>query len=67
MSRRSVTTIHARISLRVPPGSNVAEVLDYIMAALSSHKGGSDPSLPISSIDTNSMTVRLDKKETSYL
>ena len=67
MSRRSVTTIHARVSLRVPQGSNVAEVLEYIASALSSHKGGSDPSLPISSIDTNSMIVKLEKKETSYL
>lgn len=67
MSRRSVTTLTIQVRLRTPPGSNTAEVLEYVRAAVQSHKGGGDPTAPISSLDTDSMIVKLEKKETIYL
>lgn len=67
MSRRSATTLTIELRLRLPPGSNTAEILDYVRAAVGNWKGGSDPVLPISSLDTNEMIVKLKKKETVYL
>lgn len=67
MSRRSVTTLTIQVRLRTPPGSNTAEVLEYVRSAVQSYKGGGDPAAPISSLDTDSMIVKLEKKETIYL
>lgn len=67
MSRRTATTLAVQVRLRIPPGSNMTEVLDYIRSALCSHKTSGDPALPINSIDTDSLVVKLEKKETVYL
>jgi hypothetical protein len=67
MSRRSVTTITIQVRLRTPPGSNTAEVLEYVRNAMRSYKGGGDPKEPINSLDTDSMIVKLERKETTYL
>lgn len=67
MSRRVATTLTIQVRLRVPPGSNAAQVLEYVRASIQSRKGGGDPTEPINSLDTDSMIVRLEKKETAYL
>ena len=67
MSKRQTTTISIEVRLRLPPGSNTAEVLQYVRDAIQSHKGGGDPAEPINSLDTNEMIVKLKKKETVYL
>lgn len=67
MSKRSVTTLTVQVRIQTPVGSNTAEVLEYVRAALQSHKGGGDPEEPINSINTDSMIVKLEKKETVYL
>lgn len=78
MSKRTATTLTIQVRLRVPPGSNTAEVLDYVRAAIQRHKesevqtgDGPRPRYetkePIRSLDTDSMIVKLEKKETVYL
>lgn len=77
MSRRSVTTIHARVTLRVPQGCTIEEVLGYIRTALSEYKSGHIEragemvlryplNTPLASLDINSLLVKLEKKETIY-
>lgn len=66
MSRRSVTTITLQVRLRIPPGSNTAEVTEYIRNAIK-NSVFPDPATPLSALDTNSMIVKLEKKETTYL
>lgn len=78
MSRRVATTLTIQVRLRTPPGSNTAEMLAYVRAALELHKSseintGLGPterykhSEPLASLDTASMIVKLEKKETVYL
>jgi len=78
MSRRSYTTLTIQVRLRIPPGSNAKEVLEYVRGALQLHKksrvetGTEDTPRykhdhPLASLDTDSMIVKLEKKETVYL
>ena len=67
MSKRTATTLTIQVRLRTPPGSNTAEVLDYIRRALCDHKTRELSSPQIRSLDTDSMIVKLEKKETVYL
>lgn len=78
MSKRTATTLTIQVRLRTPPGSNTSEVLEYVRAALQLHKSerintGLGPverythEHPIASLDTDSMIVKLEKKETVYL
>lgn len=78
MSRRSVTTIVASVKLRVPPGSSAAAVVEHITRVLRERKsleiphkgeGGaiySTIDTSMSALDTDSMIVKLEKKETVY-
>ena len=66
MSRRSTTTISIQVRLRIPPGSNTAEVIEYVRNAIK-NSVFPNPATPLSSLDTNSMIVKLEKKETVYL
>jgi len=78
MSRRVATTLTIQVRLRTPPGSNTVQVLDYIRGALVIHKSSQvNTGLgwtarykngdPLASLDTDSMIVKLEKKETVYL
>ena len=78
MSRRTVTTLSIQVRLRIPPGSNTAEVLEHVRAAIKMYKDSEiatglgprrryQPSDPIAALDTDSMIVKLEKKETVYL
>jgi len=66
MSRKSRTTLYLRVKLPVPPGSNAQEVMQYVRTAIQGWKGGGDPQDPIFSLQTEEMTVSLEKKETVY-
>lgn len=67
MSRRSRTTLSIQVRIPVPPGSNAAEVIDYVRKSIQSYHGGLDPQEPIASIQVEEMIVKLQKKETVYL
>lgn len=67
MSRRSVTNLTVQVRVRVPVGCTVPEVLEYIRAAIAFWKTSGEPGKPISSLDENSLVVKLEKKETVYL
>lgn len=68
MSRRSVTTIVASVKLRVPPGSSATEVMDFIARGLRAWKAREYPEpLKDAEVDTDSMIIKLEKKETVYL
>lgn len=78
MSKRTSTTLTIQVRLRIPPGSNTSEVLAFVRAAIIAHKDdetqtGLGPTRkyklgdPIASLDTDSMIVKLEKKETVYL
>ncbi len=70
MSRRQVTTISVQVRLRIPPGSNAAEVLEVIRCAIKAYQkelAGEQPARPVASLDTNEMIVKLQEKKTTYL
>lgn len=67
MSKRTATTLTIQVRLRTPPGSNTAEVLEYVRGALYAYKATGSIQQPVNSIDTDSMIVKLEKKETIYL
>lgn len=67
MSRRSATTLTIQLRLRVPPGSNAAQLVDYITRALRAHKTSGIFTGPISAIDLDSMQIKVAKRETVYL
>lgn len=77
MTRRSATTLTIQLTLRIPPGSNAGQVLDFIKRALLNHKervnafdpGSFEtvPKPPISAIDLDSLAMKLAKRETTYL
>lgn len=77
MSKRTATTLTIQVRLRTPPGSNTTEVLEYVRGALQRHKFSTnegsegnpryEKGAPLRSLDTDSMIVKLEKKETVYL
>lgn len=78
MSRRSATTLSIQVRLRIPPGSNTAAVLEFVRRAIKAGKNAEPLVLqeefpketkpnPLHSLDTDSMIVKLEKKETVYL
>ena len=67
MSRRAVTTVTLQVRLRIPPGSNTAAVMEYVRSAIQSERGNYEAADPLASIDRESMVVKLEKKETTYL
>ena len=70
MSRRSVTTLTIQVRLRTPPGSNTAEVLAFVRDAIEAKlelDRSLAPKAATSSLDLNSMIVKLERKETVYL
>lgn len=72
MSRRTSTTLSIQVRLRVPPGSNTAEVLAYLRGAIVDQvvRDNTIPhqlEKPIAALDTDSMIVKLERKETVYL
>ncbi len=67
MSRRSATTLSIEVRLRVPPGSNAAAVLEFMKIAINRLKDSKELAEPLASLDTDSMVVRVLKKETVYL
>lgn len=64
MRRQIVLTMSIRMML--PSGSNAAEALDYVSAALASHGGGMDPESPYFEREARQFTVNLTKKEITY-
>jgi hypothetical protein len=67
MSRKTKTEITAQLRMQVPEGANVAMVLEYIRSAVSSYAGGLDPENPMFDINKEEFTMKLVKKETTYV
>lgn len=67
MTRRSATTITVQLTLRLPSGVAVPQVLEAITLALSQHKTSVLHGTPNSALDPEGMLVRLIKRETTYL
>ena len=67
MTRRSATTITVQLTLHVPAGSNVKQVLSYITSALRLHKTRGELQDPISALDLDSITLRIVERKTVYL
>ena len=67
MSRRSVTTVVVGVKLRLPVGVSSKDLVNYIDLAIQQRKDSLNPGLPIASLDTDSMLVKLSHKEIVYL
>lgn len=66
MSHRSVTTIKAEVTMRLPPGAKADKALEFLRSAIATERNSLPLSNPLASISTEGFTVRLTKRETSY-
>jgi hypothetical protein len=66
MGRKTETILTLRVKMKMPPGSNAKYCADYVRDAVRSHAGGLDPDDVMFSLENESVTVSLLKKETSY-
>lgn len=67
MSRRSATKLTVQLQFQLPPGATVNAALEYIRRALFEYKTSAKLSDPISALNVDSVQIKLQKRETTYL
>ncbi len=71
MSSRQTTTIAVLVTMRLPVGAHAADGIEYVKAAMRSHRISLDAALPnsapIAALSLDEIQVKLVRKETQYL
>lgn len=69
MSRKSRTTLYLRVKLPLPPGANIPMIIAFVKNAIET-KQETDRSLApeatMAGLQTNEITISLEKRETVY-
>lgn len=66
MSRKAKSRVSLKVSVDMPPGSNIAMLREFIRCAIISAPGGLRPDDPMHDLDRDSVTVSLLQKVTTY-
>lgn len=66
MSRKTETVLTYKVKIKLPTGSNAAEIHEYLRSAILSYKGGFGREHPLFKLSEEDYTVSLLKKEVNY-